>query len=62
MKEFEPSSEFVSKVMNTVYAYEQAKILRPSLSDKLLTSRPFRYAMSAGSVLAGIFFIPANCI
>jgi hypothetical protein len=62
MKEFEPSKDFVSRVMRSVHAYEQTKILRLSLADKLVASRPFRYAMSTGSVLVGIFFIPANCI
>jgi hypothetical protein len=61
MKEFEPSKDFVSKVMKSVYDYEQTKNLRLSLADKLLASRAFRYAMSTGSVL-GIFLIPATCI
>lgn len=62
MKEFEPRKDFVSRVMKDVYAFEQARQLKQSLSERLLASRPFRYAMSASGIFAGIFLIPAHCI
>jgi hypothetical protein len=60
MKEFEPSKDFVSTVMRNVHAYERSQAFKRVLLGKLLASRPFRYAMSGGGVLIGVF-IPVAC-
>jgi hypothetical protein len=54
MKEFEPSSDFVTKVMKDVYAFEEAGNEERSFSGALFSSRLLRYAVSAGGVLLGI--------
>ncbi len=60
MREFEPSKDFVPKVMRNVRAYERSQAFKRVLLGKLLASRPFRYAMSGGGLIIGIF-IPAAC-
>ena len=65
MKEFEPSADFVSKVMRNISAYEAARSGRKAGSTlwrTICVSRPFRYMISCYGVLAGIFFIPATCL
>ena len=62
MKEFEPSRDFVSRVMQSVHAYERSQEPAPSFFERVLSSRPLRYALSGGGVLMGIFFVPASCI
>lgn len=65
MKEFEPSSDFVTKVMRNVSACEIARSRRKqdaTLFGRVCVSRPFRYVMSCYGVLAGVFFIPATCL
>jgi hypothetical protein len=62
VKEFNPSKDFVCRVMRSVYAYENEKACNRLPYEKLLASRPFRYAMSGGGVFIGIFMIPAACI
>jgi hypothetical protein len=60
MKEFEPSKDFVSRVMRNVHAYERSQAFKRRFLGKILASRPFRYAVSGGGVIIGIF-IPAAC-
>jgi len=55
MKEFEPSDNFVSEVMRHVYAYEKMERVDIPLSQRLISSRLVRYAMSAGGLLLGIW-------
>ena len=62
MKEFEPSTDFVARVMKNVHAYERSQERSPSFFERLLSSRPLRHALAGGGVLMGIFFIPASCI
>lgn len=54
MKKFDPSDVFVSKVMESIYAYEKKKEREVSLSQKLISSRFVRYGMSVGGFLLGI--------
>ena len=61
MKEFDPSKDFVSRVMRSVHAYEKKQAWKRLFSEKLPASRPFRYALSGSGVILGIF-IPAACI
>jgi hypothetical protein len=70
MKKYEPSGDFVSKVMKDIYAYEETREVKPWLFQRLLSSRPLYYAASAGGILFGIFnivrlyfsvFAPALC-
>ena len=70
MKKYEPSRDFVSKVMKDIYAYEETREVKPWLSQRLLSSRPLYYVTSAGGILLGIFnivrlyfsvFAPALC-
>lgn len=49
MKDYEPSAEFVSKVMAAVNAYEASDTRRT-----VLGSRPLQYAVCAGGVLLAI--------
>ena len=63
MKEFRPSGDFVSRVMEKVHAHENAEgnnELR--LSERLLASKPLRYAMSGGGIFLGIFLTPVVCL
>jgi len=62
MKEFEPSVDFVSRVMRTVRAYEALQNEKMDFTSRLLGSRLFQCAMSGCGVLFGIFFTPAACI
>ncbi len=62
MKEFKPSDDFVSRVMKSVYTYESMQGVKLKFSEKLLTSRLFRYALSGGGIFFGIFFSPLVCI
>jgi hypothetical protein len=62
MKEFEPSNEFVSKVMKSVYACEDVQEVELKFAEKLLASRLFRYALSGGGIFFGVFFSPLACI
>ena len=54
MKEFEPSGDFVKKVMRAVYNFEQERRSQMPLSQILLASRAVRFAFSAGCILMGI--------
>lgn len=55
MKEFEPSRDFVSRVMLKVHAYEEDRIVAKSLGERLLSSYTLRLAFSSGATLLGIF-------
>ncbi len=63
MKEFEPSGDFVSRVMKSVHAHEDMQeVVRLTFSEKLLASRLFRYALSGGGIFFGVFLSPLVCI
>lgn len=62
MKEFKPSDDFVSKVMKNVYAYERMQQVNLTVSEKLVGSRIFRFAVSGGGIFFGIFLAPVVCI
>lgn len=57
MKKFEPSCDFVSKVMEDVYLYQKRREAKLQFSRRLLSSKPLRYAISAGGVLLGVLNI-----
>ncbi len=70
MKEFEPSRNFVSRVMQDVRAYEASKNQDASWSQMFLSTPLARYALSAAGGLLGIInlvriyltlFSPAVC-
>lgn len=48
---FEPSPDFVTKVMAQVYRFEAE---RTSFLEWLITSRPIRYALAGGGTVFGI--------
>lgn len=62
MKEFKPSGNFVSRVMENVDAYERQREESLSFHERILYSRPLRYAMSGSGIFIGIFFTPAACL
>ncbi len=62
MKEFEPSDDFVSKVMKSVHACEAMQEAEPTFTEHLVASRLFRYALSGGGIFLGIFLAPLVCI
>lgn len=61
MKEFEPSKDFVARVMQDVRRYEDRRSLKRLLFERLSASRPFRYALSGSGAVIGIL-IPVSCI
>lgn len=61
MKEFEPSRDFVSNVMKQVRAHESAETERYGFAATLLSTRPFRYAMSGGGIFLGVVLTPVVC-
>jgi len=50
-KEYEPSADFVDKVMRRVYLHEARKV---TLRERLLASRPIRYVLAGGGTVLGI--------
>jgi hypothetical protein len=62
MKKFEPSTDFVSRVMRDVYAHEASRISRLRFLDRFNGTKPFGYAMSWCGVFFGIVFSPAVCL
>lgn len=62
MKEFEPSVDFVSRVMEKVRIYEAAQQESANFAARLLGSRLFQCAMSGCGILVGIIFTPVACI
>ena len=70
MKNFEPTNQFVPRVMARVRAYEAARSLDTARTERLLFAGPVRFALSAGGALLGIvnlarilftFVSPALC-
>jgi hypothetical protein len=57
MKDFEPTDNFVPRVMADIHAYEASRQLDITKTEGLLFSRPLRYALSAGGILLGILNI-----
>jgi hypothetical protein len=57
MKDFEPTDNFVPRVMAGVHAYEASRRLDITKTEWFLFSRPLRYALSAGGILLGILNI-----
>lgn len=55
MKEFEPSRDFVSRVMREVHAYKGERIAAKPLGQRFLSSFALRLAFSSGAALLGIF-------
>ncbi len=71
MKDFEPSGNFVSRVMADVRAFEASKRQTQAPTGHLLSSVPARYALAACGALfaldnvfrmAFLFFSPATCM
>ena len=54
MKDFEPSSNFVARVMENVRDYEWTRKIEAPLGQRLLASRTFRFVFSSGAALLGI--------
>jgi ABC-type uncharacterized transport system permease subunit len=70
MREFEPSPEFVSRVMERVHAYEASMRRARRAASRLYRSRSFRIAVTAGGLLVAaanmvrlylMFFAPLAC-
>ena len=70
MKEFKPSDDFISRVMNEVRNSEKGGNTDIVLPGNLILSAGIRYVMSAGALLLGIWnlfriyfsvFAPAIC-
>jgi hypothetical protein len=70
MENFEPTDNFVPRVMSDIQAYEASRSLDITRRELLLFSKPLRYALSAGGVLLGLvnivriastFISPALC-
>jgi hypothetical protein len=70
MKEFEPSRDFVRKVMQGVRACEAGNRDRTMIAERLLSSRRVRITLSMGGAMIGIinlirisliFLSPALC-
>jgi hypothetical protein len=53
MREFEPSRDFVARVMKEVQAYEGALKMTEPFRPPLFSSRTVRFAFSAGATLLG---------
>ena len=62
MNEFEPSADFVARVMHSVRSYETTQEKTLWLLDRSVASRPLRFAMSWCGLLFGVFFSPAVCL
>ncbi len=54
MKKFEPSSDFVSRVMGEVLAYEATKKKNGFQSQRLPWNPLFKYALSGGGIVLGL--------
>lgn len=70
MKEFEPSQDFVLKVMQSVRACEAETTDQTMIAERLLSSRLVRIILSTGGAMIGIinlirislmFLSPALC-
>jgi len=54
MKEFEPSSNFVARVMEDVRDYEGTRKMKAPLGKRLLSSRTLRFVFTSGAAFLGI--------
>ena len=54
MKKFEPSSDFVSRVMGEVLAYEATKKKNGFRAQRLPVSPVYKYALSGGGIVLGL--------
>jgi hypothetical protein len=54
MMEFEPSRDFVARVMADVRDYERTGKMKAPLGQRLLSSRTLRFVFSSGAALLGI--------
>ena len=70
MNEFKASDDFVSKVMNKIYEYEEHRMTGIFQLQGLLNYRPTRITLVAGSVFLALYnifsiflavFIPVMC-
>lgn len=70
MKEFKPSPDFVSRVMEDVRAYEAARTPYPSRLRLFLSTKAARYVLTSAGALLGLInlirmyltiFSPALC-
>jgi len=62
MKEFEPSEEFVSKVMRAIRVQEVLNADEWRLLDKSPGLRRLAYAVSSCGAVLGVLFSPAVCL
>lgn len=62
MREFEPSTDFVLRVMDKVYSLEASETGMLRFGARLFGLKPFRYAMSGAGALFAVFLSPALCI
>lgn len=62
MKGYEPSRDFVTRVMGKVHAHEASRTASVHFFDRHLGSRMLTYAMSWCGALMGIFFAPVVCL
>jgi hypothetical protein len=62
MWKYEPSRDFVSRVMRSVHAYEASRVATLGFYDGTLGSRVVTFSLSWFAVLTGIFFSPAVCL
>jgi hypothetical protein len=70
MEDFEPTDNFLPRVMANIHAYEASRGLDLKRKESRLFSKPLRYALSAGGMLLGMvniiriastFISPALC-
>jgi hypothetical protein len=54
MREFEPSRDFVSKVMKRIRDYEEGRASNMPLSNRLVGFKSIRYAVSVGGLLLAL--------
>ena len=54
MKDFEPSGDFVERVMRQVHAFERSRTAVVPPGQRLLSSGFLRFAFSSGAALLGI--------
>jgi hypothetical protein len=62
MWKYEPSRDFVARVMGGIHAYEATRVAPLGFFDGAFGSRIATFAMSWCSVLMGMCFTPAVCL
>jgi hypothetical protein len=62
MNEYEPSTDFVARVMRSVRVYEASQAKTLWIFEGFAASRPLRFAMSWCGLFCGIFLSPAVCL